>query len=103
MKVLLFVMVLGVVSASADEPSTCAGTREECLQKQVIELRQALAQTQIEMMNRDLKAAWASLELEVRTRLKAKPEDEIDLTTLTIKPRKTDAAVGAKEPPHKEK
>jgi hypothetical protein len=89
MKVWVVVMLLSATALAQAPPVTltCAGTKEECLQKEVLELRQALAQAQIVAIQQSLQAGWAKLETEVRARLKAKPEDEIDMATLTIKPK----------------
>ena len=81
---------LSAVPLAAQAP-LCAGTKDECQQKEILELKQALAQAQVQLMQRDFQVAWATLEREVRVRLKAKSEDVIDMTTLTIKPKVKDA------------
>ena len=94
--VTLLVLVLVALPVLAQAPTpVCAGTKEEC--QRLISLlrlrdkRDAEIQALVLRFQKEIADEGAALEHDVRVRLGAKPDDAIDMATLTIKPKLSEA------------
>lgn len=112
---ILLVLVFGLLALlplaaqSPVQPPVCAGTKDECQQQEILQLRQQVLALQTQVVNAQIQQAQFDLQrqqvkliADVAERLHAKIED-IDPVTLTVKPTPAPVDAGPQLPLVKER